>query len=52
MRLDQIIKRIDKLSQLEKLVIIGRIANQLDLKCEWLSNEEILKKRRKEKKVI
>ena len=51
MRLDQLIDRIDRLSQIEKFVLINRLAYQLNLKGEWLTDEEILEKKMMEKKV-
>ena len=50
MRFDQMIDRIDRLSKIEKFAIMNRLAYQLDIKGEWLSEEEILKKKMSEKK--
>ena len=49
MRLDQMIDRIDRLSKIEKFAIMNRLAYQLDIKCVWLSEDEILKKKISEK---
>lgn len=51
MRLDQLIDRIDRLSQTEKFVLINRLAYQMDLKGVWLTEEEILEKKMRAKKV-
>jgi hypothetical protein len=49
MRLDQLIERIDRLSQMEKFAILNRLAYQLNIKGEWLSKEEILEKKMSKK---
>lgn len=51
MRLDQLIDRIDRLSRIEKFVLINRLAYQLDLRGEWLTDEEILEKKMRAKEV-
>ena len=51
MRLDQIIDRIDRLNKMEKFALINRLAYQLDIKGVWLSEEEILEKKMREKLV-
>ena len=43
------IDRIDRLSKIEKFAIMNRLAYQLDIKCVWLSEDEILKKKISEK---
>lgn len=49
MRLDQLIDRIDRLGQIEKLALISRLAYQLDLKVTWLTDKEILEKKIRKK---
>ena len=50
MRLDQLIDKIDRLSQMEKFALINRLAHQLDIKGMWLSEEEILEKKMRRKR--
>lgn len=49
MRLDQIIKRVDRLSVLEKLALTSILMNELGIKGEWLTAEERLEQKMRKK---